>query len=92
MCGGELAGEDAHQGGFSGTVGTDYAVAVATVECKVHVLEERALSKLNPEVVGLNHLSAKIFTKLIISAHIGKSREAMIPSDDFFNHKGCRRL
>ena len=54
--GGELAGEDTHQGGFTGTVGTDDAVAVATVEGQVHVLEQDTLAELYGKVICLNHL------------------------------------
>ncbi len=55
-CGRQLSREHAHQGGFACAVSPYYTVAVAAVECEVHVLEKHALAKLDTEVIGLNHL------------------------------------
>ncbi len=43
----EFSGKDLHQRGFSGTIGSDHAIAVAMVESKVHILKENSLSELH---------------------------------------------
>ena len=52
----ELARQYLHQRGLAGAVGSDYAVAVATVKGQVHVLEQDALPELHAQIVGLYHL------------------------------------
>ena len=43
----ELAAEHTHKGGFTGSVGTDDAIAVAGRELEVYVLEQRFFTELN---------------------------------------------
>ena len=43
----ELVGEDSHQGGFAGPVGSDDAVAVARREFQVYVLKQYSFTELD---------------------------------------------
>ena len=51
----ELTRQYAHKGGLARTVGTDYTVAIALGEGKVHVLEKRFLAELYGKIVDLYH-------------------------------------
>ena len=51
----QFTGEDAQEGGFAGTVGTDDAVAVAGEELQIHMLEQPLSTKLHAKIANCDH-------------------------------------
>ena len=59
MCRLELTRENSHQRTFSGTVSTDYTIAIAWSEFEIHILKENSLSKLHTKICNCYHIVNK---------------------------------
>ena len=51
----EITAQHANEGGFAGTIGTDYAVAVAGSEFEINIREKYTLAKLNGKIRNSYH-------------------------------------